>query len=483
MLAVTSRAPDGKALFFAFLVLLVWLPMPLGSNRVWAWSIMEVWVLVLSLLWLVQYMRGRVAVSQAFLRAVPVSVCLLFVCVWVQLQAVALPAGLLQFLSPAAYDIHTATNTDFTISLNVYATRVSVLQSTSYLLVFWLTLLLVNDRQRLRLLAYALIISGVFQAVYGSLMTLSGIEYGFFLEKEAYLGRATGTFVNRNHLAGYLEICLAVGVGLMIGQLSGSVSTTWRDRALSFFQALFSLKVLVRLGLVFMVIGLVLTRSRGGNTAFFVSMLVVGIFYIVFVRRLSRGVIIFFVSMLVIDLLLVANFFGIEKVAERMQQVDVDQDTRTFLYQDTLGMVSDYPLTGSGAGSFYSVFPMYNTGQLQFGFFKHAHNDYLEFTTDLGLIALVALAFSVLLSLWQGVRAQLERRSRLMRGMGFGATMAIIALLIHSVTDFNLHIPANAATFMVVLALAWTGRFGGGGGSGGGDIPVGRKQNRLINDQ
>ena len=60
------------------------------------------------------------------------------------------------------------------------------------------------------------------------------------------------------------------------------------------------------------------------------------------------------------------------------------------------------------------------------------------------------------------------------------ATMAIIALLIHSITDFNLHIPANAATFMVVLALAWTSRFGG---SGGGDIPLGRKPNRVINGQ
>jgi hypothetical protein len=44
---------------------------------------------------------------------------------------------------------------------------------------------------------------------------------------------------------------------------------------------------------------------------------------------------------------------------------------------------------------------------------------------------------------------------------GFAASMAITALLIHSTVDFNLHIPANAATFMVVLALGWISRFGG----------------------
>jgi hypothetical protein len=47
--------------------------------------------------------------------------------------------------------------------------------------------------------------------------------------------------------------------------------------------------------------------------------------------------------------------------------------------------------------------------------------------------------------------------------MGLASIMAIVALLMHSFTDFNLHIPANAATFMVVMALAWVSRFGSRG--------------------
>jgi putative inorganic carbon (HCO3(-)) transporter len=140
MLSATSSAAGDRAILYGFLALLIWLPLPLGSNRVWAWSIMEVWVLALSLLWLTQYLRGRVVVSQAFIRAWPVTTCLFLVCLWMQFQLLPLPADLLKLLSPAAFEIHTATNTEFTVSLNVYTTRFSVLHTLSYVLIFGLTL-------------------------------------------------------------------------------------------------------------------------------------------------------------------------------------------------------------------------------------------------------------------------------------------------------------------------------------------------------
>jgi O-antigen ligase len=190
-------------------------------------------------------------------------------------------------------------------------------------------------------------------------------------------------------------------------------------------------------------------------------MIMMGFFYIVFVRRVSRGTVIFFASLLIIDLMVVGNFFGIEQVAQRLQETSFDSAMRDEVARDTLVMVQDYPLTGAGAGSFYSIYPMYDSGGFGFGFVKHAHNDYLEFASNLGLLAFGLLGFCVLVSLWQSIRAQLGRRDRLMQGMGFAASMAIVALLIHSTVDFNLHIPANAATFMVVLALCWISRFGG----------------------
>jgi O-antigen ligase len=159
--------------------------------------------------------------------------------------------------------------------------------------------------------------------------------------------------------------------------------------------------------------------------------------------------------------MIVGNFFGIEEVAQRLQETSIDSEIRDEVARDTLVMVRDYPLTGTGAGSFYSTYPMYDSGSFGFGFVKHVHNDYLEFASNLGLPAFGLLGFCVLASLWHSIRAQLRRRDRLMQGMGFAASMAIVALLIHSIVDFNLHIPANAATFMVILALSWISRFSG----------------------
>ena len=420
---------------------------------------MEFWILALAVIWLIQYLRGKADVNRSFVRAWPVTVCLLVTTLWVIVQTLPLPAGLLSLLSPQSMDIHSMTQSFPSLSLDVHATRQSALKTLCYLLLFCLTLLLINDKHRIKLLAQVIVLGGVFQAAYGALMTLSGLEYGFFIEKESGLGVATGTFINRNHLAGYLEMCLAVGVGLMLAELSTQTAVSWRDNARRMLKTLLGNKARVRLALVVMVIGLVLTHSRMGNTAFLVSLSVVGGFYLFVVRRITRGSMIFFVSLLVIDLLVVGNFFGVEKVVERLQETNIGTEVRVELSSDTLAIVRDFPLTGTGAGSFYSTYPLYNSGNITPPFYRHAHNDYLQFASEFGLAALVLLGFSVLASLWAAVSAQIVRRDRLLQGMGFAATMGIVSLLIHSAVDFNLQIPANAAMFVVLMALAWICRY------------------------
>src|SRR5438270_5744318 len=102
---------------------------------------------------------------------------------------------------------------------------------------------------------------------------------------------------------------------------------------------------------------------------------------------------------------------------------------------------------------------MYTSAAVVTGFTRHAHNDYLQFACEFGLVFAAVLGAVVLASLWTAIRAQLKRRDPLMQGMGFAATMAIVALLIHSAVDFNLQIPANAAMFVVMLALGWVCRY------------------------
>jgi len=83
----------------------------------------------------------------------------------------------------------------------------------------------------------------------------------------------------------------------------------------------------------------------------------------------------------------------------------------------------------------------------------HAHNDFFEFGLEFGVIGSGFLITLIALTFVTAIKAQTRRRSRLMQAMGFATMMAIFSLMIHSFTDFNLQIYANAVTHIVILAL------------------------------
>lgn len=449
-----------RYLFYGFLLTLLWVPLPVASNHLWAWSIFEVCVFSMAIAWLLLFALGRVDTTHAFRRARPALLLFALTIAWVLLQLVHLPSWVIALLSPNGAQIYDHTQTTAALSLDPAGTRAAALKTMAYGTLFALTLLLVNRRRRLRAVALVLVLSGVFQAAFGTLMTLSGLEFGFFVEKVHARGNVTGTFVNPNHLAGYLEMTLGLGVGMMLAGLSASRARNWRERARRLLTTVLGDTARIRIALIIMVIALVLTKSRMGNVAFFSSLLLAGGFYVVATRRITAGIIAFFVSVVLIDILIVGNFFGIERVADEIREATtVTESSRIEVGRDALEIVRDYPLTGTGAGSFSSTYPMYDSGKVGFYYYKHAHNDYLQFAGEFGLPATALLAGIVLLSLWQAVRAQLKRRDRIMRGLGCGVVMAIVALLIHSAVDFNLQIPANAATFVVILAMAWLTRW------------------------
>lgn len=464
----TSRFEN--RLFYALLFLLVWLPLPLGSNRPWAEAIFEIWIAVLSMLWLVGFQRSYLTAGEAFNGARTVLWLLAGWLVYVMLQLIPLPDMVRQVLSPES--LVTYRLADVTgwapLSLHPYATFLFWLKSVAYVLLFALTLLLVSNKHRLVMLGYTLVFSAVFQAFYGSMMTLSGLEYGFFVKKVAYVGFATGTFVNRNHLAGYLEMVSAVGIGLLMATtFTRHRVHSWRQHLSNLINLLMSQKLLLRLMLAMMVIALVLTRSRMGNTGFFASMLLAGLITLAMFRSQAQSVkqllqrsdtrsaVILITSLMVIDLFLVGAFFGVEKLADRLAETSLEHDAgRVEVSINTLDLIKDYPLVGAGAGSFHLVYSRYRGDGIT-QYYDHAHQDYLEIMADVGVVGVGLLGLVVVLSFWTALKALYCRRDPLMRGMAFASIMGVTALLIHSSVDFNLQIPANAATFMVVLALAW----------------------------
>lgn len=422
--------PADRVLFYLFTALLFWLPLPFGSNRPWAVALFAVVTCILLGWWLALFLREKTTLTTCFRRSLPLVALIGITQLWLCLQGP-------YYSQDPSRTLH------------------QLIQGVALFNTLVLTLLLTRSKRRIRIIVYTLVVSGVVQAVYGSLMTLSGIEYVLFFPKEAYSGVATGTFINRNHLAGYLELTLAVGIGVMIATLKDNGQSSWRDFSRRLLTALLGTKARVRIGLIIMVAALVMTHSRMGNTAFFASLTLTGIIALLLGKRASKATLVLLGSLIIIDLVVVGTFFGVERVIDRLENTSLETVRRDEVNNLAMGALQDHYVTGTGAGSFYGIFPSYRDESVGKIYFDHAHNDYMQFALEFGLIGFLPLLAAVIWTFMIALRAQWIRRDKLMRGLSFSAMMAIIALGIHSTVDFNLQIPANAATFTVILALGW----------------------------
>lgn len=444
-------------LFAAYLAILVWAPLPFASNRIWGGALLALLVSLVLCGWLLLSLAGKVRVDARVWHfgRLPLGL-LLLVQVWVLVQMLELPGPVVELLSPQAYAWHVREGW-LSLSLDREATRYYLLRGCAFTAGFFLTLALVNTRDRVKTLLRVLVFSGTFQAVYGAYMVLSGLELGFFVEKYVGQGVATGTFVNRNHYAGYLVMCLSAGIGLLLAQLSQHRPRNWRERLRGWLLLLLSPKIRLRIYLAVMVVALVLTRARMGNIAFFASLGIAGALAMLAGRRFSWPVVLFLGSLLLVDMLILGQWFGFDQLAQRLEQTHPQQEPRVWSNEYTIDYIEEFPLTGSGGGSYYGVFPNYQAPNLK-GFHDHAHNDYLEFTAELGIPAALVLAAFVCLALYSAWRVQRQRQTPLYKGAGFAVIMTILWAAIHSTTDFSLQMPANALTFVTILALAFVCR-------------------------
>src|SRR5690606_21797582 len=124
-------------------------------------------------------------------------------------------------------------------------------------------------------------------------------------------------------------------------------------------------KMRLRVFLAFMVIALVLTHSRMGNTAFFASLFLCGAILMLMQRSLHKGAIILFVSLLLVDFIIVGQWFGFEELAARLDSTSAESETRDEVVRNNLVMLQDYPLTGTGLGSFAVSYPQYQEADVR----------------------------------------------------------------------------------------------------------------------
>jgi putative inorganic carbon (HCO3(-)) transporter len=346
----------------------------------------------------------------------------------------------------------------FTISLVPYQTLSHLLLLVTYLTAFFVTLVLCRNRRAKRRLVYGLVSLGVFEALYGLIQYLTGWQHIFTYVKKYYLEEATGTYINRNHFAGLLEMILPFAVllallsaELLLKNVSGEGRT---------FRRMFSMTELPFLVFWFFLAillfaALVLSRSRMGIISALISLVaIVALAGTASMRVRTRAAV---AALFFLGVLGLIVWIGSDPVMSRFetlgQEYNVSGQNRVSIWRDTIGLIRRHPFVGTGLGSFSVAYPSVQSVFLTL-LVEHAHCDYLEVTSELGLPGAVLVFGSIFWVLVQAVRHYRIAAERFDKAVSLGCFGSITAILVHSLADFNLYIPANALVFAVILALA-----------------------------
>jgi O-antigen ligase len=115
--------------------------------------------------------------------------------------------------------------------------------------------------------------------------------------------------------------------------------------------------------------------------------------------------------------------------------------------------VKEFPLFGSGLGTFVYIFPMYRTLHIE-GLATHAENDFLQLASETGLIGLGLLSilfFYLLYKAISGIRSISHHAPE--RYIGIGGLVGILGLMFHSLVERNIQVPANAFLYTLLWAI------------------------------
>ena len=339
----------------------------------------------------------------------------------------------------------------WTLSIDAAQTQLGLLfVATFVLLLLGATRML--TRVSARRLAVGLSILGVALALAGLLQraTFNGKLYGMWVLTQG--GSPFGPFVNRNHFAGWMLMVLPITIGLFasIVNRGTGIGTSFRSRVLWFATAEANTAILTGFAVLTMALALVLTLSRSGITALAGAMVFASL---MMAMRQTSGNRLLVPAYLAVVGIIIVSWVDTDRIATRFAaKALIDSEGRRAIWADAWRIVEDFWLTGTGLNTF-GVSALFYQGALQGSHMREAHNDYLQLLAEGGLllaiptlIAVVAIGFSI--------------RRRLLDDVGsiwwirMGAVTGLLAIGAQSLVEFSLQMPANAALFSVICAIA-----------------------------
>ena len=324
----------------------------------------------------------------------------------------------------------------FHLTASAYSTRTELQLMLSMLILFFLTAQSFRTLREWRTFAWFVMLFAFLVAGFGILqhLTFNGKLYWF---RELYYGGIPfGPYVNRNHFAGFAELVLPMSlVPLLLGRVR-------RERL-----------VIVGILAILPVSALLLSASRGGVISLAAELTF--LILVLFLRRTAGRHLVAGGVVLLLALLTV-SWLGVSQILARfssLQTLEVTKDKRASMRHGAWRIFVDHPVLGTGLGTLQQVYPPYETiydGKIV----NHAHNDYLEALADTGLLGGLCCAW-FLATLSIGALRFMQAG-----GNSFAGTLRLCGwtacwgLLVHSLVDFNLHIPSNLLLFLLMSLLA-----------------------------
>lgn len=410
-----QRSRSDEVAAWCLLAVLMAAPLAFGAVQPWTWTGMGIAIVLLALAWAIQ----RVRAGSLTLPWSPLFLPLM----------VALGVALVQLFAG--------------MTLDAAATRESTIKLAIYALLFLVALQCFSgaSSRRWRRLALAVTVYACALALFAILQFFAspGVLYGII--KPRWGGYIFGPYVSHNNYAGLMEMLIPLGLGLAL-----TLRPRHPGRPLLLFAVLIS------------VVSVLLSGSRGGVIALLAEFaLLTVVVFRVQPASLERNRAL--IAGFALTLLAGASFFWLDPggLWQRWEQLsaspELTANMRTQVSADTLRIARHHLARGIGLGAFAAAYPAYQTVVTD-NVIDYAHNDYAQFLAEGGVAAGVLILISLPLFFRLAFRRLRERLEEPTGWLQMGAAAGVCGILVHSLLDFNLHIPANAAWFTFCAALA-----------------------------
>jgi len=349
-------------------------------------------------------------------------------------QLVPLPIQILRFLSSGKTELIAFFSLEgvHPASTNPYATLHGSVKFLLYSMIFFMAVFISKDNHKLLRVIRAIIVFGFLLSIFALIQKATGNGKIYWFRELTEGGSYFGPYVNKNHFAGFVGMLIPLSIGVSMTETRVEKKVLY-----AFFSAIMCFSLLYSL-------------SRGGMISLSMSMLVL-IYFILRDKGSSKQIVVIgIVAAVVVSYLF---YFGFDRIIDRFASDDLSLTKRFTVWKSVfLSSMGKYWFMGSGLGSFPSLSPMYHPEGIS-SYFDHAHNDYLEYLIENGIIGIALLGIAAILFVRRVGQSNVSRYET--RWIVWSCIASITSIAVHSIVDFNLHITSNALLAAFILGIVY----------------------------